>query len=99
MAMFEYECSKGHITTKLFFGSEEIPNAIVCECGQAASKIISSPNFKVKQGQCGNAETGYSGDYRNVKPMDQKTAKDKAIFRAGELNHGRDPGGDGLADE
>jgi putative FmdB family regulatory protein len=94
MPLYEYKCTADRcqrITIKLFFGSEERLTETPCEhCGDVALRTISAPSFRVKQGQCGNAESGYS-DVRNVKPMDQKRNMSRAQDEADKLNRGQNP--------
>ncbi len=87
MALHEYECSEcEHITVKLFFGSEKVPSLICCEnCESMANKIISASIAIVK----GFSSDNSYGDARNVKPLDQKRAKERAVSQANRLNKGK----------
>jgi len=91
MALHEYKCVKaecGHITIKLFFGTEEVTPYERCEkCGAAADKIISASIAIVKGF---SADNNY-GDARCVKPLDQKRNMERAISEANNLNRGRNP--------
>ena len=93
MPMHEYECFDcGNKDIKIYFGSEKVEDTFECpKCVLGRmERIISASAFFVKQGECGNAESGYS-DFRNVKPMDQKRSMARAQSEAANLNKGRNP--------
>lgn len=61
MALYEYKCPKGHITTKQFSIKEERPERVMCDreyiridldlvldpCNEMAEKIVSRSNFRM----------------------------------------------------
>lgn len=81
MPIYEYECDTcGKVSEKFYpIIPKVIPTHLDINCqacsGKTARKIVSTPNFKLKEGGVGWAEDGYSGQNpEKVVELDEPSA-------------------------
>lgn len=59
MPIYEYECKACKNTKQELFSVNKRSDAVLCECGEVADRVISKSNFEVNGA---NAANRYSGD-------------------------------------
>lgn len=59
MPIYEYECKACKKVKQELFRVNERPDAVLCDCGEIADRMISTSHFEVNGA---NAANNYSGD-------------------------------------